>query len=55
MRLYKFTTPNTAPYYTLANSVTDAIGNYKKHHTGNATITKYSQSHGVQYTLNNVI
>lgn len=55
MSLYKFTAPNTTPYYTLANSVTDAISNYKKHRTDNATITKYSHSQGVQYTLNNVI
>lgn len=56
MRLYKFTPPNTAPYYTLANSVTDAISNYKKHRTGNnAIITKYSHSQGVYYTLNNTI
>lgn len=56
MRLYKFTTPNTTPYYTLANNVTDAISNYKKHRTGNNTaITKYTHSQGVQYTLNNVI
>ena len=39
MRLYKFTAPNTAPYYTLANNITDAISNYKKHHTDNAIIT----------------
>lgn len=56
MRLYKFTAPNTTPYYTLANSVTDAISNYKKNHTGNnAIITKYSHSQGVQYALNNII
>ena len=56
MRLYKFTAPNTTPYYILANSVTDAISNYKKHNTvNNAIITKYSHSQGVQYTLNNVI
>lgn len=55
MRLYKFTSPNTAPYYTIANSVTDAICNYKKNHTGNAKITKYSHSQGVQYTLSNRI
>lgn len=55
MRLYKFTSLNTAPYYTLANSVTDAISNYKKHHTDSAIITKYSHSQGVNYTLNNAI
>lgn len=54
MRLYKFTSTNITPYYTLADSVTDAISNYKKRHTGNATITKYSHSQGVHYTLNNI-
>lgn len=55
MRLYKFITPNTTPYYTLANNVTAAISNYKKNHTANAIITKYSHSQSVRYTLNNGI
>lgn len=55
MRLYKFTTPNTAPYYTIANSITTAISNYKKHHTVKAQIWRYSSSQGVIYRLCNTI
>lgn len=55
MRLYKFTSPNTAPYYTLANSITVAICNYKKNHTARAQIWRYSTSQGVIYRLCNTI